>query len=460
MNERASKRIVVNGPVRLSGRVAASGAKNAVLPIMAASVMAPGTHRIENVPYLSDVTCMAHVLAGLGVEALWAAEFEHTEVPEGRITPRMERRNLYFRATDGFPPWAQQGRGILEIRVGELAGCRADYEMVQQMRAGVAVLGPLLARLGKAEISMPGGCVIGDRPIDLHLKGLGRLGARISVESGYIQATTDGFKGSRVYLGGQFGSTVLGTAAVLSAAALADGVTIIEHAAQEPEIVDLASFLGACGGRVSGAGSHRIVVEGVASLRAARHRLIPDRIEVGTLALAAAASQGDIRIVDARWDQLYALWDHLESAGVSVSEQAGAIHVAFEGRPRPLEVTTFPYPGFPTDLQAQMTAFLCRAEGTSRVVERVFPNRFHHVPELVRMGAAIRLAAPVAIVEGVGRLDGAEVEAKDLRASAALLIAAAAANGRTVIHDAGYLERGYENLPGKLAALGADVSIQ
>lgn len=446
--------------MRLAGRVGISGSKNAVLPVMCASIMAPGVHRIENVPYLTDVVRMSEILRGLGVEAFWLAEFVDEEVPEGRITPKMKRRNLYARADQGFPEWAERCKGILEIRVGELTGYSAEYKTVRQLRAGVAVLGPLLARGGRAHISMPGGCVIGDRPIDLHLKGLRRLGATITVEAGYIDAEADGLKGNRVYLGGTFGSTVLGSAALMSAAALADGVTIIEHAAQEPEIVDLAVFLKACGAHITGAGTHRIVVEGVGELHAAQHRLVPDRIEAGTFALAACATEGDILLEGARWDHLYSLWDHLENAGASMQDRGGMIHIAFEGRPRPLEVTTFPYPGFPTDLQAQMTAFLCRADGVSRIVERIFPNRFHHVPELTRMGAEISLAGAVASVKGRERLDGAEVEAKDLRASAALVIAGLTANGRTIIHDTGHLKRGYEDLAGKLKDLGARVEAE
>lgn len=452
--------IRVRGPVRLAGTTYVSGSKNAVLPIMAASILAPGTHYIENVPFLVDVVNMAQILHDLGIDTYWV-DSKPVEIEEaGRLGPHVIRRTQRHPAWSGYPDWRTPGDGMIEINVGDIVSDTASYEAVSRMRASISVLGPLVARVGHARVSMPGGCVIGPRPVDLHLKGLRTLGAKVELQGGFIEASAAGLQGDRIYLGGPRGSTVLGTATVMSTACLAEGVTVIEHAAQEPEVVELATFLRNAGARISGDGTHRIIVEGVSSLHSAHHRVIPDRIEAGTLACAAVATGGEILIENARFDHLFALWDRLQSAGAFIDEVGGATMVRGQKRPQATDVSTFPYPGFPTDLQAQMAGVLVRAEGTSVITDRVFPERFWYAPEMTRLGARIRVEIPSATVQGTDRLWGAEVAARDLRGAAALVIAALSAEGETVIRDGGHLYRGYEDLPSQLKFLGADISVE
>ncbi|HHN47216.1 MAG TPA: UDP-N-acetylglucosamine 1-carboxyvinyltransferase, partial [Planctomycetes bacterium] len=453
------KTIFVKGPVRLNGTVRVGGSKNAVLPIMAASILAQGRHYVENVPFLTDVVNMACILHDIGVDVFWVDSAPLEVADETRLGPRLLRKTRRCPAWNGYPEWRGTSEGMLEINVGDITSDTAGYDAVTRMRASISILGPLVAKTGHARVSMPGGCVIGPRPIDLHVKGLRSLGAAVEMKGGFVEASADGLHGNRVYLGGPRGSTVLGTATVLSAACLADGVTVIEHAAQEPEIADLVSFLRRAGAKISGEGTHRIVVEGVSSLHSAHYRVIPDRIEAGTIACAAAATGGEIVIENARFDHLFALWDRLEALGAFIDEAGGAIMVRGPKRPRPADVCTFPYPGFPTDLQAQIAAALARADGTSVVTDRVFPERFWYAPELARLGANIKVDIPSVAIEGVDKLWGAEIAARDLRGAAALLIAALTAEGETVIRDRNHLDRGYDDLCARLVLLGADVHV-
>jgi len=325
------------------------------------------------------------------------------------------------------------------------------------MRASVCVLGPLLAKRRFARVAMPGGCAIGTRPIDLHLRGLRELGAEIELESGDIVARADRLKGASIFLGGPFGSTVLGTANIMMAATLAEGRTVIESAACEPEILNLGEFLSAMGARVSGAGTPRIVIDGVEGLSAAELSVIPDRIEAGTYMVAAAITNGEVRLNDVRLDHMMAVAHRLREIGVIIEQDDGAVVVSSARHLSPTDVTTQPYPGFPTDAQAQLMALLCLADGNSVVTEKVYPDRFMHVAELLRMGANIRKEGPTAIVTGVKQLIGAPVMASDLRASAALVLAGLIAKGTTTVHRVYHIDRGYEQIEVKLRALGADI---
>ena len=405
-----------SGPLR--GAVRINGAKNAVLPIMAACLLTDEPSVIDNVPRVTDVATMMDILRQLGADATLAGD-------RLTIAPRVA------------------------------GGSKAPDDLVSRMRASVCVLGPLLARRGQAQVSMPGGCVIGSRPIDLHLKGLQALGATIAIERGYIVARAPRLRGARVHLSGACGSSVLATGNVLMAAALADGVTIIEHAACEPEVVDLAWCLSAMGARIEGQGSPVIRVEGVARLRGARHRIIPDRIEAGTLMIAAAMTGGEVTLEDARADYLGAVTDTLAEAGASIDQLNGSVRVRAGARLRAVDVTTLPFPGFPTDLQAQMMALLSVAEGVSVLTEKVYPERFMHVGELNRMGASITREGSSAIVRGVSRLSGAPVTAPDLRAAAALVVAGLGADNQTEVSGLEHLERGYQNFEQQLTSLGA-----
>ena len=411
-----------SGPLR--GTVSVNGAKNATLPVMAACLLTEEESVIEGVPRVTDVMTMAQILRVLGVEVSWDGE-------------------------------------ALVIRPDGFAGWEAPYELVSLMRASVCVLGPLLARHGRARVSMPGGCVIGARPIDLHLKGLEALGASIVVEHGDILAQTAGrLRGSTMLLAGSFGSSVLATANVMMAATLADGTTIIDHAACEPEVVDLADCLVTMGAKISGHGTPRIVIEGVATLRGARHRVIPDRIEAGTLMIAAAMLGGDVTIDGAVSEHLGALIDKLTEAQVSVESRNGSIRVRSDRSVKAVNVTTLPFPGFPTDLQAPMMALASISQGVGVLTEKIYPERFLHVPELKRMGAAITREGPTAIVSGVERLSGAPVKAPDLRASAALVLAGLAAEQQTVLEGLEHLDRGYQHFEQKLTQLGAKIHRQ
>ncbi|MDA0284513.1 MAG: UDP-N-acetylglucosamine 1-carboxyvinyltransferase [Planctomycetota bacterium] len=419
---------VVRGGQPLNGRVRVSGSKNAALPIMAASLMADGPVILHDVPRLVDVRTLAQLLGTLGV-----------------VSERQADDSLRLEVIDATP-------------------IVADYELVRQMRASICVLGPLLARRGKAIVSLPGGCNIGDRPIDLHLKGLSALGADIRIERGYVIATAKRLRGSRVFLGGSFGSTVTGTCNVLAAAALADGVTTIESAACEPEVADYGRLLNAMGARVEGLGTPFLRIEGVQSLSGAEHDVIPDRIEAATLLIAGAITRGEVVVENVCTAHLSAVLDKLNDVGIRIGiseDSAGSdrstLHVLPTADLKPTECSALPYPGLPTDVQAQFMALLSRADGISVVTDKVFPDRFMHVAELVRLGATIHREGQSAIVNGVDRLHGACVMASDLRASAALVLAAMAADGESVIRRIYHLDRGYERLEERLNALGADI---
>ena len=410
---------LIKGGVPLHGEVAISGSKNAALPVMAAALLTDEPCVIRRVPDLSDTRFMAQILQSLGAEVKFAG-------------------------------------GAIFVRAKKIRGY-ADYELVRKMRGSICIAGPLLSRLRKARISLPGGCVIGARPINLHLKGFAALGAKIKIEGGYIDATSKKLAGSTMFLGGRAGSTVLGTANVMMAATLADGVTVIESAACEPEVVDLAKFLNAMGANISGAGSPTITISGVEKLHGAKHEIIPDRIETATFAIAAAATNGEVTIKNCRADHLHAVLDKLIDAGVSIQSRGGNLIVRRGKKLNSVDVTTLPYSGFPTDAQAQMTALLALAPGISIITERIFESRFMHVSELARLGADIEIEGPSAIVKGGRPLSGAPVMASDLRASAALVIAGLAAKGATQVNRIYHLDRGYEKMDAKLRKLGARI---
>jgi UDP-N-acetylglucosamine 1-carboxyvinyltransferase len=410
---------LIKGGVPLHGEVTISGSKNAALPIMAATLLTHEPCVIRGVPDLSDTRFMAQILQSLGAQVKFA-------------------------------------NGTLTIRAQKIRGY-ADYELVRKMRGSICIAGPLLARLHKARISLPGGCIIGARPINLHLKGFEALGAKIKIEGGYVDATAKKLVGSTMFLGGRAGSTVLGTANVMMAATLADGVTVIESAACEPEVVDLANFLNAMGAKISGAGSPTITISGVEKLHGAKHEVIPDRIEAATFAIAAAATNGEITIKNARADHLRAVLDKLNEAGVSIQHRDGNLVVRRGKKLNSVDITTLPYSGFPTDVQAQMMSLLALAPGISIITERIFESRFMHVSELARLGAEIEIEGPSAIVKGGRPLSGAPVMASDLRASAALVIAGLAAKGATQVNRIYHLDRGYEKMDAKLRKLGARI---
>ncbi|MEO1994949.1 MAG: UDP-N-acetylglucosamine 1-carboxyvinyltransferase [Planctomycetaceae bacterium] len=412
---------VVKGGRRLHGRVRVGGSKNAALPIMAATIAADGPTLLDNVPELVDVATLASLLRKLGLS--------------------VERQGTQAR-----------------IEVLDSASAVADYDLVRQMRASVCVLGPLLARRGYACVSLPGGCNIGDRPIDLHLKGLRALGAEIHVRRGYVVAEADRLRGADVFLGGAFGSTVTGTCNVMVAASLAEGRTTIEAAACEPEVVDLGNFLIAMGARIQGLGTPLLTIDGVERLSGTRYSIISDRIEAATLMIAAAITGGDIELDGVRTDHLTAVVEKLKELGVQIEHRgSGALRVSRLGPLGSADCTALPYPGLPTDVQAQCMALLAASGRLSVVTDKVFPDRFMHVAELNRMGACIRREGGTAIIHGVGSLSGACVMASDLRASAALVLAALAADGHSVIRRIYHLDRGYHDLDRKLNALGADV---
>lgn len=413
---------VVQGGRPLSGKVAVSGSKNAALPIMACALAADGPTILKNVPHLVDVSTLSQLLESLGTRAMWLPG------------------------------------GDLHLEVQDQSPTVATYDLVRKMRAGVCVLGPLLARRGRACVSLPGGCNIGDRPIDLHLKGLRALGAEIRVERGYVIAEARRLRGASIFLGGPFGSTVTGTCNVMAAAALAEGITTIEAAACEPEVADLGRFLNAMGARITGLGTPFLTIEGVERLQGTLHTVIPDRIEAATLMMAAALTGGEVELENVQSAHLTAVLEKLREIGVEVrATPQGTMVIRRSGPLKPTDCVTQPYPGLPTDVQAQLMALLIRAEGISIVTDKVFPDRFLHAPELVRMGASIRREGSSAIITGVPNLSGACVMASDLRASAALVIAALAAEGETVIRRIYHLDRGYERLEMKLNQLGARI---
>ncbi len=414
--------LLIKGATPLSGEVRVSGAKNACLPMFAAALLTDEKCVLKNVPNLSDVRFMADIVRAVGAEVSNPTE------------------------------------GIWEICAKNLSHI-APYELVRKMRASICLLGPLSARMKKAEVSLPGGCVIGARPVDLHIKGMRALGAKVEIERGYICVDARKMRGAQVYLGGRFGSTVTGTANIVMAAVSIPGTTVIENAACEPEIADLCAMLEKMGAIIEGAGSPTISITGVPRLCGATHSVMPDRIEAGTWITAALASRGKVLIRDAQKKYLGSFLDVLERAECPVKAKSpSSIYVdASDLKLRPIEAITLPYPGLPTDLQAQLCALMTQADGISIITERIYPERFMHVPELARMGANIAREGPSAIISGGTKLSGAPVMASDLRASAALVIAALAASGETLIHRVYHIDRGYEKIDEKLASLGARV---
>jgi UDP-N-acetylglucosamine 1-carboxyvinyltransferase len=407
-----------SGP--LTGTVDANGSKNSSLPIMAACLLTEEESVLDGVPQVTDVLTMAEILRTLGASVTWE---DHR----------------------------------VRIRPGAYTGWTAPYELVSRMRASICVLGPLLAKQGRANVAMPGGCVIGPRPIDLHLKGLEALGARMAMEHGCIVAEAEQLRGASIHLVGPFGSSVLATGNVMMAATLAEGETVIQQAACEPEVVDLANMLVAMGAKISGQGTPVIHIRGVHALHGAQWRVIPDRIETGTLLLATAIVGGDVTIRGAQAAQVSAVVEKLIEAGVTVEARDGGLRVRAAARPQAIEVTTLPFPGFPTDLQALATVMMTLSRGVSMVREQIYPERFMHVPELKRMGAEITREGHSAIIKGIERLSGAPVVATDLRAAAALVLAGLAADGCTELRGVEHLDRGYEGLERKLVSLGARI---
>lgn len=412
--------LLIKGATPLSGEVRVSGAKNACLPMFAAALLTDEKCVLKNVPNLSDVRFMADIVRAVGAEV------------------------------------SNPSEGVWEICAKNLSHI-APYELVRKMRASICLLGPLSARMKKAEVSLPGGCVIGARPVDLHIKGMRALGAKVEIERGYICVDARKMRGAQVYLGGRFGSTVTGTANIVMAAVSIPGTTVIENAACEPEIADLCAMLEKMGAIIEGAGSPTISITGVPRLCGATHSVMPDRIEAGTWITAALASRGKVLIRDAQKKYLGSFLDVLERAECPVKAKSpSSIYVdASDLKLRPIEAITLPYPGLPTDLQAQLCALMTQADGISIITERIYPERFMHVPELARMGANIAREGPSAIISGGTKLSGAPVMASDLRASAALVIAALAASGETLIHRVYHIDRGYEKIDEKLASLGA-----
>jgi len=412
-------RILIRGGAPLSGEIRASGSKNSSLALMAAALLASGEVILRNVPRLRDVETMLEILRALGASADWESD-DHCL----RIDPTTVNHH------------------------------EAPYDLVRKMRASFMVLGPLLARFGSARVSEPGGCAIGVRPVDQHLKGLAALGAKIRLDHGYVEAAAAELCGGRVAFDV---TTVNGTQNVMMAATLARGETVIENAAREPEVVELAAMLSTMGAEISGAGSDHVVVRGVASLSGIEHSVGGDRIEAGTLLAAGLVTGGDVRVTGVEPAFLESTLDKFREAGAEIETDGGAVRARMTGPVRPLQAVTAPFPGFPTDMQAQLMAVLTVAEGSSIVVERVFENRFMHVPELQRLGADISLSGRSAHIRGVPQLMGAQVMATDLRASAGLIVAALAAEGDTVVNRVYHIDRGYERIEAKLRALGADI---
>ncbi len=411
-------RLIIRGGVPLRGQVEAGGAKNAALPEMVASLLTGESIRLHRVPQLGDVKTTIGLLSHLGVSV-----------------ERRDRETLYLRA-DGISQY------------------EAPYHLVKTMRASVLVLGPLVARFGRARVSLPGGCAIGSRPINLHLAALEKMGATVSLDAGYVEAKAPHLKGARITFDGQ---TVTGTENVMMAATLADGVTVLENAACEPEVVDLAALLNSMGASIDGAGTPTISIEGVSHLHGAEHQVIPDRVETGTFMVAAAITGGDVTVTHCLPGHLEAITEKLRETGVLIEETDHSIRVLGDGQLRGVNVRTHPYPGFATDMQAQFMALMSVAQGSSVITETVFENRFMHVNELLRMGADIKVIGTAAFVHGVPMLSGAPVMATDLRASASLVLAGLAAQGTTTVSRVYHLDRGYESIETKLQGLGADI---
>jgi UDP-N-acetylglucosamine 1-carboxyvinyltransferase len=412
-------KLLIHGGRRLNGEVRVSGAKNAALPILCAGLLVPGVLELENVPQLQDVGTTLKLLARMGVKA--------------------ERDAL---------------AGTVALDASTVTGTEAAYDLVKTMRASILVLGPLLARFGEARVSLPGGCAIGQRPVDQHIKGLQALGAQIEIEHGYVIAKASRLRGTRIVTDMV---TVTGTENLMMAATLAEGETVIENAAREPEVVDLAAALTTMGARIRGAGTDRIVIEGVQALHGGRHRVMADRIETGTFLCAVAAAGGDLRLTHCEPDTLDATLDKLREAGLSIECGSDWIRATMSSRPRAVNVRTAPYPGFATDMQAQLMAVNCVADGTGVMTETIFENRFMHVQELRRLGAEIDTEGTTAVVRGKRGLSGAIVMATDLRASAGLVIAGLVADGDTLVDRVYHLDRGYDRMERKLAAAGASI---
>jgi UDP-N-acetylglucosamine 1-carboxyvinyltransferase len=431
---------VIRGGTALEGTIEISGSKNAALPIMAACLMGDGPSVLHAVPRLTDTQCMSTLLRELGCRV----DRGDSDTASRSINPALPALN-----------------GPLTIDPIDDSNCESPLDLVAQMRASICVLGPLLAKRGRAIVPLPGGCKFGTRPIDLHLRGLERLGAKFEIQDGCVVGTVGTangrLKGATMYLGGTQGPTVLGTINVMSAAALADGVTRIVGAACEPEVADVAKLLNTMGAKIHGAGTSEILIEGVESLRGCEHTVIPDRIEAGTFMIAAAVTGGKLTLKNARADHLVAFTDLLATCGVQTDQIGNDILVRSGGRARGVDTTTWPYPGFPTDLQAQLMALLALGDGSSVITERIYPERFTHAGEFNRMGANIKVNNGVAFVTGVEHLNGATVTASDLRASAALVVAGLAARGTTVVESIFHIDRGYEKIEEKLAAVGAKI---
>ncbi len=411
-------KMAVRGGKKLSGEVRASGAKNSTLPLMFATLLAEGEHVFHNVPRLADVSSAAQLLQVLGCEV-------------------------------------SHQQNTLRVFVSGQRNIEAPYDIVRKMRASILCLGPLMARYKEAKVSLPGGCAIGTRPIDLHIEGLRSMGAEINVDSGYVLGKTSRLSGTKILFESP---TVGGTENLMMAATLADGETWIENAAKEPEIVDLANYLNKMGAKISGAGSSIIHIQGVDRLRPAEHTVIPDRIETGTLMIAGAITGGEVTVTDCQPEDVDALISKMRESGFQITQEKNAVTVHSCSGWKGVDITTSPHPAFPTDLQAQFMALMCQAQGTSVITETVFENRFMHVQELVRLNADITPKTRVAVVRGTpGRLQGAPVMATDLRASACLVLAGLVAKGETVVNRIYHLDRGYENMEAKLSKLGADI---
>ncbi|MGB9711992.1 MAG: UDP-N-acetylglucosamine 1-carboxyvinyltransferase [Dissulfurimicrobium sp.] len=464
----------IEGGHSLKGEVRISGAKNAALPVLAATILTGGPFHIDNCPRLRDINTFLTLLKGLGVHV---AEMERPlHVSEGvYYTDKEVMGGLYSSCTVDTQDAHCQEREwrtssdrsakdigkdgykyirTLHIDSSDLSGLEAAYDLVRTMRASILVLGPLVARAGKARISLPGGCAIGARPIDLHLKGLEKMGARLKLKGGYVEASASRLKGTEIYLDTP---TVTGTENLMMAATLAKGKTVLKNAAREPEVVHLGEMLNLMGARISGLGTPTITIEGVNDLRPVAWRIIPDRIETGTYMMAVGAAGGELTLKDVRAEHLQAVISKLRCAGLQINASGDQIFVKKKGRLQSVDIKTLPYPGFPTDLQAQIMVLMSMAEGLSVITETIFENRFMHVAELQRLGADIKVEGRSAIVRGVKELNGAPVMATDLRASASLVLAGLAAKGITTILRVYHLDRGYEDMEGKLSAVGARI---
>lgn len=412
-------RISISGGKKLTGKVKISAAKNSVLPIIAASLLCPFECKLEGIPFLDDVCVICDVLRSIGAE----------------ISLNKKSNKIIIKSEN-------------------ISSIEPPYELVRKMRASFLVIGPLLSRFGRCRISLPGGCNIGTRPIDLHLKGFSALGADVRLGHGYVEASCRKLKGAKIYL--DFPS-VGATENIIMAATLAQGETIIENAAEEPEVVDLSNFLNSMGANIIGAGTDTIRIEGVKELKGTVHQVIPDRIEAGTYMVAAAITQGNVVVENVILEHIRPVIAKLQEAGITVIEEQNKVKVMADDFPKSVDIKTLPYPGFPTDMQAQFMALMSIAKGTSIITETVFENRFMHVTELKRMGANIKIDGRSAVVEGVPRLTGAQVKATDLRAGAALVLAGLVAEGKTEISDIHHLDRGYVNIVEKMQSLGADI---